>query len=518
MEVLYYLPYEKEGRHFAFLFHFTGYVKSISIKGGFVVNKLIAVLAGLTAAFHAGSIQAWAAEGTAAESAAKVMPAWLCIPFAGLLLCIAIFPLVKEEWWEKHRPLVVALWSLLFVVPFAVLYGAGSALETVLECIINDYLTFIVLLFGLFCVAGNITMEGDLAGSPRVNVILLVIGTLLSSLIGTTGSSMLMVRPVIKMNSWRRRRSHVMVFFIFLISNIGGCLTPIGDPPILMGFSRGVPFFWSLKLFPVLLFHMAVLLLIFYWIDRKNYCMDIARGCKPDISKPGTEIKIQGLHNLVFLVMIVAAVILSGTLPGLAAFQDAEGRTLGIHIFREVTLTWPALIEIVLILAAAFLSFKTTSPEIRRKNHFTWGAIEEVAVLFVGIFITMQPALMILKTMGSQLGITKPLEMFWATGILSSFLDNTPTYLVFLTTTGAMGFAEGVSTALGYIPLKMLMAISCGAVFMGANTYIGNAPNFMVKSISDENGIRMPSCFGYLLWSIKILVPVFILDTIVFFL
>ena len=183
-----------------------------------------------------------------------------------------------------------------------------------------------------------------------------------------------------------------------------------------------------------------------------------------------------------------------------------------------MTLTWPALIEIVLILAAAFLSFKTTSPEIRRKNHFTWGAIEEVAVLFVGIFITMQPALMILKTMGSQLGITKPLEMFWATGILSSFLDNTPTYLVFLTTTGAMGFAEGVSTALGYIPLKMLMAISCGAVFMGANTYIGNAPNFMVKSISDENGIRMPSFFGYLLWSIKILVPVFILDTIVFFL
>lgn len=442
----------------------------------------------------------------------------LCIPFAGLLLCVAVLPLVKPEWWEKRRPLVVALWSLLFLVPFAILYGAGSAAETVLECMINDYLTFIVLLFGLFCVAGNITMEGDLAGSPRVNVILLATGTLLSSLIGTTGSSMLMVRPVIKMNAWRKRRAHVMVFFIFLISNIGGCLTPIGDPPLLMGFSRGVPFFWSLRLLPVLAFNMILLLTIFYWIDRKNYRMDIAQGRKPDISKPGTEITIQGLHNLIFLVMIVAAVILSGTLPGMAAFQDAEGNVRGIRVFREVVLTYPSVIEIAMILAAAFLSFRTTNQEIRRKNHFTWGAIQEVAVLFIGIFITMQPALMLLKTMGAQLGITKPSEMFWATGALSSFLDNTPTYLVFLTTTGAMNFAEGIATALGTIPVKMLMAISCGAVFMGANTYIGNAPNFMVKSISDENGIRMPSFFGYLLWSARILIPVFLLDTIVFFL
>jgi Na+/H+ antiporter NhaD/arsenite permease-like protein len=446
------------------------------------------------------------------------IPLWLCIPFAGLLLCIAVFPLVKEAWWEKNRPYAVIFWSLLFIIPFAVMFGAGEALETVLECIINDYLTFIVLLFGLFCVAGNITMEGDLAGSPRVNVLLLAVGTLLSSVIGTTGSSMLMVRPIIKMNSWRKRRSHIMVFFIFLVSNIGGCLTPIGDPPLLMGFSRGVPFFWSLHLFPVLVVNMIVILTIFYWMDRRNYRKDIADGLMPDISGPGNKIiRFEGLHNLIFIVMIIAAVILSGVLPDMAMFQNAAGEVLGIHIFGEVTLTIPSLIEVCIILVAALLSFKTTNPEIRKKNHFTWGAIQEVAVLFIGIFITMQPALKILKVMGPNLGITKPFQMFWITGALSSFLDNTPTYLVFLTTAGSMNFAQGIATTLGIIPQKMLLAISCGAVFMGANTYIGNAPNFMVKSISDENGIRMPSFFGYLFWSIRILIPVFLLDTVLFF-
>lgn len=441
-----------------------------------------------------------------------------CIPFAGLLLCIAMLPLVKAEWWEAHQPHAVVFWSLLFVLPFAFVYGPGQAFEKVLECIVDDYLTFIILLFGLFCVSGNITLEGDLAGSPRINVGLLLIGTMLSSWIGTTGASMLMVRPIIKMNAWRKRRSHIMVFFIFLISNIGGCLTPIGDPPLLMGFMRGVPFFWSLHLFPVLLFNVVILLTIFYFLDRRAYRKDIAEGLKPDISKPGTEVHILGLHNLIFLAMIVAAVILSGTLPGMAAFQDAEGAVRGIHLFGEVTLTYPALIEVVIILVAAFLSFKTTSVEIRRKNHFTWGAIQEVAVLFVGIFITMQPALMILKANGASLGLNKPFEMFWATGCLSSFLDNTPTYLVFLTTAVALGFTEGMPTILGTVPIAMLEAISCGAVFMGANTYIGNAPNFMVKSISDENGIRMPSFFGYLLWSITFLIPVFLLDMLVFFL
>lgn len=446
-----------------------------------------------------------------------VLELLLCIPFAGLLLSIAVMPLIKGEWWESHQPLVAGFWILLMLVPFAFVYGPHKAAETVLECTVNDYLTFIVLLFGLFCVSGNITMEGDFAGSPRINVGLLALGTLLASCIGTTGASMLMVRPVIKMNSWRKRKSHIMVFFIFMVSNMGGCLTPIGDPPLLMGFMRGVPFFWSMHLFPVLIFNMAILLFVFYHLDKWAYRKDIARGRKPDISKPGTEFSIDGLHNIVFLVMIVAAVILSGVLPGMSAFQDAAGNVRGIHIFGEVTLTFPAMIEIVLILLAAWLSFKTTKSEIRRRNHFTWGAIKEVAVLFIGIFITMQPALMLLKAVGPELGVTEPFQMFWTTGTLSSFLDNTPTYLVFLTTAGTLGFTQGIATSLGTVPQKVLSAVSCGAVFMGANTYIGNAPNFMVKSISDENGVNMPSFFGYMLWSLVFLVPVFVIDTLVFF-
>ena len=377
-------------------------------------------------------------------------------------------PLLRAEWWEAHQPLVVFMWIILLVVPFAIVYGAGDTFETVLECIVNDYLTFIVLLFGLFCVSGNITVGGDFAGSPRVNACLLALGTLLSSCIGTTGASMLMVRPVIKMNSWRKRKRHIMVFFIFLISNMGGCLTPIGDPPLLMGFMRGVPFFWSMHLLPILIFNLVILLFVFYHLDKKAYRKDIAEGRKPDISRPGTEFYIEGLHNIILL--------------------------------------------------AAFLSFKTTDSSIRTKNHFTWGAIKEVAVLFIGIFITMQPALMLLKSVGPNLGISEPYQMFWATGTLFSFLDNTPTYLVFLTTAGTLGLTGGITTALGQIPVNLLEAIFCGAVFMGANTYIGNAPNFMVKAISDENGVNMPSFFGYILWSLAFLVPVFILDMLVFFL
>lgn len=477
------------------------------------------LLTGLSAFLLFSPLHVFAADGALSDTAlGNTLPLWSCIPFAGMLLSIAIFPLVKEEWWEKHKPWVVAFWSLLFLIPFAVIFGGHIALEHLIEVTLGDYLTFIVLLFGLFCVAGNITLEGDLAGSPRVNVIFLAIGTLLSSCIGTTGASMLMVRPMIKMNSWRQHKSHIMVFFIFLISNMGGCLTPIGDPPLLMGFMRGVPFFWSLHLFPILIFNMILLLIIFYLIDKKQYRKDIANGLRPDISKPGVDIKVEGLHNVFFLVAIVVAVILSGTLPSLPMFQDAAGNVLGITIYKSVKLTFPAIIEVAIILLAALLSFKTTNEKIRTQNHFTWGAIKEVAVLFIGIFITMQPALALLKTMGPNLGITEPYEMFWATGLLSSFLDNTPTYLVFLTTAGTLGFTSGIVTTVGTISVKILMAISCGAVFMGANTYIGNAPNFMVKSISDENGIRMPSFFGYMGWSLCILVPVFFIDMLVFFL
>ncbi len=442
---------------------------------------------------------------------------WLCIPFVGLLLCIALFPLIRPLWWEKHKGLAVLFFCALFIIPYALINGFGAMAETVLDCIFNDYLTFIVLLFGLFCVSGNISLSGDLAGSPRINVGILALGTFLSSLIGTTGASMLLIRPLIRMNSWRKRKSHIMIFFIFMIANMGGCLTPLGDPPLLMGLMRGVPFLWSLNLLPILLLNMAILLCVFGWFDIRAYRKDIACGLRPDISRPGTEVNINGKHNLLFILMIVAAVILGGVLPTLPLFSDTEGAVKGIHIYGDITLGWPSLIEMAIILTAAFLSFRTTKEEVRRENHFGWNAIEEVAVLFIGIFITMQPALMMLTYYGPELGISSPSGMFWVTGLFSGFLDNTPTYLIFLTTAGSLGFGSGISTLSGLIPQKMLLAVSAGSVFMGANTYIGNAPNFMVKTIADENGIYMPSFFGYLLWPLCILIPVFILDTLLFF-
>jgi Na+/H+ antiporter NhaD/arsenite permease-like protein len=463
---------------------------------------------------------AFAAGGSASTPVdlGQVLPIWSCIPFAGLLLCIAICPLIKPEWWEKNQPIVIIFWSLLFLIPFGIAYGGHIALEHLLDVIVGDYLTFIVLLFGLFCVAGNIALEGDLAGTPKVNLVMLLIGTLLSSWVGTTGASMIMIRPLIRANQWRSHKVHVMVFFIFLVSNIGGCLTPVGDPPLLMGFMHGIPFFWTLRLAPVLLLNAAILLTIFFIIDHRDYKKDLFMGRTPVTSETKKPLHLAGAHNIIYLIVIVGAVILSGTLPSLDVFQTADGAVCGIPIFGDVTLTYPALIEVVIILAAAFLSFKTTKKEVRTENHFSWGAIQEVAVLFIGIFITMIPALLILKAKGAGLGLDQPYQMFWITGLLSSFLDNTPTYLVFLTTAGTLGATAGVATTVGMIPTVMLEAISCGAIFMGANTYIGNAPNFMVRSIAEENGIKMPSFFGYIFWSLRYLIPVFVLDMLIFFL
>lgn len=476
------------------------------------MKKLLVTLGMLFSALLLNTNTTFAAEG---ENIGSELSLVYVIPFACMLLCIAIFPLVAGEFWEKNKHWFVILWSLLFLIPFAIKYGMGVMTENLLETVIGDYLTFIVLLFGLFCVAGNITLEGDLVGSPKVNVILLLIGTLLSSWIGTTGASMVMVRPLIRANKWRKRKVHIMVFFIFLVSNIGGCLTPVGDPPLLMGFMRGVPFFWSLRLFPILVINTVLLLILFVILDIRAYKKDIAEGLKPEQSDEKAPLRLVGAHNIVFLVLIVAAVILSGVLPNY--MKNAEGATMGIPIYGEVTLTFPAIIECVIILLAAFLSFKTTKKQVRINNHFTWSAIEEVAVLFIGIFITMIPALLILKARGAELGLEQNWQMFWGTGILSSFLDNTPTYLVFMTTAGTLGATSGVATTVGTISTTMLMAISCGAVFMGANTYIGNAPNFMVRSIAEENGIKMPSFFGYMGWSLSCLVPVFLIDMLIFF-
>lgn len=435
-----------------------------------------------------------------------------CIPFIGMLLSIAIFPLIAGKWWEKKKQYIVILWSLLFLIPFAVKYSAGVMGETLLDIVLNDYMTFIILLFGLFCVSGNIAIKGNFSGAPKVNVILLLIGTLLSSWIGTTGASMIMIRPIMRANAWRKRKVQIIVFFIFLVSNIGGCLTPVGDPPLLMGFMRGVPFFWSLRLLPVFILNTAILLVVFFFLDRRAYRKDIAEGHAPELTAEKTNVRIEGIHNIIFIVMIVVAVILSGALSSLPLFEK------GVSLTENINLSTASVIEVAIILLAAFLSMKTTKKDVRIENQFSWAAIQEVAILFIGIFITMEPALLFLEAHGASLGLQHPWQMFWAAGALSSFLDNTPTYLVFLTTAGTLGAATGITTSVGTIAPVMLKAISCGAVCMGANTYIGNAPNFMVRSMAEEGGVRMPSFFGYMAWSGSILIPVFFIDMLVFFL
>ena len=449
------------------------------------------------------------------EAVAEALPIWSIIPFAGMLLCIAVVPLVKGEWWE-HNMLKVALgWSLVFIVPFAIKFGVGEAVFRLLESVLLDYVPFIILLFGLFVVAGGIALKGTLVGTTKVNAILLLIGTLLASWIGTTGAAMLLIRPVLKANAWREKKVHIVVFFIFLVANMGGCLTPLGDPPLFMGFQRGVPFTWTFKLVPILILNLILLFTIFIILDKRYYKQEIAAGRSPQdmMGNEKEPIRLEGAHNLIFVAMIILGVIASGVLPNMFDFF-ADGA--GIHIYDEVTFSYAVIVEIIMILLAAFLSLKTTKKSTRELNEFNYGPIEEVAKLFIGIFITMIPALCILKVHGAELGLTQPWQMFWSTGILSSFLDNTPTYLVFLQTATALGEA-GVTTTIGSVSVIMLKAISAGAVFMGAVTYIGNAPNFMVKSIAESNKVKMPSFFGYMAWSVSILIPVFIVDTIVFF-
>ena len=367
---------------------------------------------------------AFASEGGAHAIVSATLPAWSIIPFVGMLLSIAICPLVKPHWWEKNMLAVAIGWSLVFLVPFAAAYGMGEALFRLLESVLIDYVPFIVLLFGLFVVAGGIAVKGTLAGTPKINALLLLIGTVLASWVGTTGAAMLMIRPVIKANAWRQKKVHVIVFFIFLVANIGGCLTPLGDPPLFMGFQRGVPFTWTFHLLPILLFNMVIL-------------------------------RVEGAHNIVFIALIIVGVVANGVLPKEFAFF-ANGA--GIPVYDEIVFPYATVVEIILILLAAYLSLKTTKTETRQLNEFTYAPIAEVAKLFIGIFITMIPALIFLKTHGAELGLSEPWQMFWATGALSSFLDNTPTYLVFLQTAGALGATQGIATSVGTVSQLMLEA------------------------------------------------------------
>jgi Na+/H+ antiporter NhaD/arsenite permease-like protein len=459
-------------------------------------------------------------EGEGGTSLGQILPLWSALPFVGILLSIALMPLLVPTFWHHHFGKVAAGWAILFAVPFLIIFR-GEAFYEIMHIILVDYIPFIIVLWGLFTVGGGIVLRGHLVGKPIVNAALLLIGTLLASWVGTTGAAMLLIRPVIRANGWRKHKQHIIIFFIFLVANIGGSLTPLGDPPLLLGFIHGVPFFWTLALFVPMAFVVVILLCIFYLMDSYFYNRETGT---PPVDPGDDPISIDGLHNFIFLGGILVLVLMSGTL------HLSSVNILGVHV------PWQDIIRNFGIIIMLYLGFKTTSDELRAANGFSWEPILEVAYLFAGIFITIIPALAILKagTDGAMAALIEAVEMpwhyFWATGILSSFLDNAPTYLTFFNTALgklhltepqiaaylASGVGEGdLLTRLELFEV-MLVAISMGAVFMGAMTYIGNAPNFMVRAIAEENKIPMPSFFGFMLWSVAILIPVFILVTFIF--
>lgn len=444
----------------------------------------------------------------------KVLPLWSTVPFVGMLLSIALLPLFAPRFWHHHFGKVAAFWAIAIALPSLVIYR-DVALHEFLHIIIADYIPFIIILGALYTVSGGILLKGTLRGTPIVNTGIIAIGTLLASWMGTTGASMLLIRPFLRANSYRENRAFMVVFFIFLVSNIGGSLTPLGDPPLFLGFLRGVPFFWTFKLFPQMLFAAALLLTIYFFIDSYYFKKEGHTGAPQDgIKEP---LRVEGIHNLLYLTGIVGAVLLSGFL------KLGDLHVFGLHLKIQDILR-----DVILLFIAGF-SMLTTSREIREENEFTWFPMREVAILFIGIFITMMPCLKILAAgIEGELaflveGVRDPMHFFWVTGMLSGLLDNAPTYLTFLST--LLGrFYPGVDTheAISMLirdNVLYLKAVSAGAVFFGANTYIGNAPNFMVRSIAEETGTRMPSFFGYVFkYSLPILVPVFILITIIFYL
>ncbi|MCK9273956.1 MAG: sodium:proton antiporter [Syntrophales bacterium] len=463
----------------------------------------------------------------ASETAAAVhsigteLPVWTVIPFAGILLSIALCPLLVPHFWHNHFGKVSAFWAILFAVPFLFAYK-GTAFHEIIHIYLIDYIPFIILLWGLFTIAGGIVVGGSYRGTPVVNTIMLLIGTLLASWVGTTGAAMVMIRPVLRANKDRASKVHVIVFFIFFVANIGGSLTPLGDPPLFLGFLHNVPFFWVTKaLLPHMILSSVILLAIFFILDTILYRKDKKKGKVPSNEEEKVPFKIEGTFNFLFLLGVISLVLMSG------AWRADQVNVLGIHVGYQ------NIARDIGILIMGALSLVLTPKRLREANDFSWFPIIEVAKLFAGIFMTIIPALAILKagSHGAMAGLVEavrnPGHYFWVTGALSSFLDNAPTYLTFFNLAlGKLGLTEAcipgaVATASETCNpafITYLKAISAGAVFMGANTYIGNAPNFMVKSIAEEAGISMPSFFGYMIrYSIPILIPVFLVVTFVFF-
>lgn len=451
------------------------------------------------------------ATGFAADfDGSALSPLW-GVPFAGILLSIALMPLLVPSFWHHHYGKVSAGWALAFLLPFAAIYGIPLAGAQFVHALLAEYIPFVILLTALFAVAGGIHVRGNLHGAPGLNTAILAIGAVLASLMGTTGASMLLIRPLIRANDNRLHRAHVIVFFIFIVANAGGSLTPLGDPPLFLGFLKGVDFFWTAQnILPDTLFIVGLLLALFYAIDAWYYRKE---GVSQTDPTPDTgKIGFDGAINFWLLAGVICFVLLSGFWKSPVSFH-IYGTDVGL----------PGLVRDAGLIAITLLSLKITAPQVHADNQFAWEPMAEVAKLFAGIFLTIIPVIAMLKAgvdgpFGAIVsavtrpdGQPDPAMYFWATGVLSSFLDNAPTYLVFFNTAG------GDPQALMTTYATTLAAISAGAVFMGANTYIGNAPNLMVKAIAESRGIRMPSFFGYMLWSGAILVPLFVVSTFIFF-
>jgi len=441
----------------------------------------------------------------------QLAPLW-GVPFAGILLSIALMPLLAPHFWHHHFGKVAAAWALAFLLPFAAVYGPHAAWAGLVHALVAEYLPFVILLTALFTVAGGIYIRGNLHGSAALNTGILAIGAVLASFMGTTGASMLLIRPLIRANDNRKHVAHVVVFFIFIVSNAGGSLTPLGDPPLFLGFLKGVDFFWTVNhILPETLFLVGALLVLFFALDSWYLRQAGEAGrADPTPDSPPMAIGFDGKVNFVLLLAVVALVLMSGVWQSPVQWSVA-GADVGL----------PGLVRDAGLIGVALLSLWLTPRQVHEDNQFGWGPMQEVAKLFAGIFLTIIPVIAMLKAgvngpFGAVVsavtradGSPDPAMYFWAAGLLSSFLDNAPTYLVFFNTAG------GDPAVLMTTHAATLAAISAGAVFMGANTYIGNAPNLMVKAIAEDRGVKMPSFFGYMLWSVGILVPLFVLITFI---
>jgi Na+/H+ antiporter NhaD/arsenite permease-like protein len=456
----------------------------------------------------------WSAEHGHADLG-KELELWTILPFALTLLAIAVLPLVVPHWWEKNRnKAIVATLLAAPIAAYLVQAWGDVGVEALVEKL-EEYVSFIVLLAALFVITGGIYVQGSLSGTPLVNTAIMALGAVLANLIGTTGASVLLIRPLLRANTARQRKTHIVIFFIFVVSNCGGLMTPLGDPPLFLGFLKGVPFEWTLSLWPQWALVNAMVLAVFNGWDQAvlNREERERAGAQLEAVQQHAPLRIHGLVNVVFLLGVVATILASGRGLG------SGGRP------------WPFGVQEGIMFAVAVAAYAATPAINRINNRFTFAPIIEVAVLFAGIFVTMAPALLILNSWGQgqrevfglSFGLSEPWQFFWASGSLSSFLDNAPTYLTFAAT--ACGLKE-IAVEGRYLhaflqqgpdAVRLLAAISCGAVFMGANTYIGNGPNFMVKAIAEENGVKMPSFFGYMAYSCGILLPIFALVTFVFF-